>query len=71
MHVNNFSVTYETFKGLLTDEVFVDYLNKFLSLPIFGQRIVLRPGNKLSSDKKILFTFNFRRSKIKRTILLH
>jgi len=31
-----------SFEKLLQDDVFIDYLNKFLSLPIFGQRIIYR-----------------------------
>ena len=37
-----FSVSKESFENLLEDDVFVDYLNKFLALPVFGQRVVYR-----------------------------
>ena len=36
------SVNKASFEKLLQDDVFIDYLNKFLSLPIFGQRIIYR-----------------------------
>ena len=39
---NHFSVSKESFENLLEDDVFVDYLNKFLALPVFGQRVVYR-----------------------------
>ena len=30
------------FDNLLQDDVFVDYLNKFMALPVFGQRMIYR-----------------------------
>ena len=36
--LNYYLVSKPVFIELLKDEVFVDYLNKFLTLPIFGQR---------------------------------
>ena len=37
---NNLLVSKSVFLELLKDEVFVDYLNKFLTLPVFGQRSI-------------------------------
>ena len=37
-----YSVSKDAFEKLLEDDVFVDYLNKFLALPVFGQRVIYR-----------------------------
>lgn len=41
-NLTTFPVSKESFENLLEDDVFVDYLNKFLALPVFGQRVVYR-----------------------------
>ena len=41
-NLTTFLVSKESFENLLEDDVFVDYLNKFLALPVFGQRVVYR-----------------------------
>jgi len=47
-------ITFESFERLLEDNVFVDYLNKFCSLPVFGERIVYRKSlRKVLIDPKL------------------
>jgi len=41
---------FDSFKRLLVDELFVDHLNKYLSLPIFGQRIVIKSNRTFIFD---------------------
>lgn len=40
--LNYILVNRSGFDNLLQDDVFVDYLNKFMALPVFGQRMIYR-----------------------------
>ena len=42
LKLNLFLVNRSGFDNLLQDDVFVDYLNKFMALPVFGQRMIYR-----------------------------
>ena len=49
--VNLILVNRSAFDNLMQDDVFIDYLNKFMSLPVFGQRAIYSFDFKYSEHR--------------------